>query len=741
VRGPIFTALIIALVLVCATAIDSRVKVESAPGPEVLCASPEGSPDASGSCWDDPLDLRTALNIAEPGSEVWLMQGEYRPGDDPHSAFYLPEGAEVIGGFTGSADEPSERSSNPALTILDGHDVHYTVLIVAGVDDASLNGVTIKNGAATLIADEATDLQRRGGGVYVSNSKVTLANVTIANNQARFGGGGMYVDESSAIVLRNVTFQGNRTTHPQSGRGGGLRVREGEADLVDVTFRFNQAIRGGGLFVDGGSVHVQHSLFAENEAADRGGGISVYSGDIELSETRFSHNVAVREGAGLFVSRAGNRTVIADTEFRGNDAGNGGGGAWIQSTEVDIDRVNFTANSSGLGTGGGLYLSNTEARVLNVRLQGNQAFRGGGLSVRSASLEMINGLISGNQASLPDRFVDRDAGRLPSDDPDRENMGSDPWRGVITGEIFSSDYLIDELDESADLAGGGLLAFGDGDVRLINVTISGNGSAGIGAAIYRSGETTLDIVNSIVFHNFVAGTQEDPRDDDLIYNGSDGLDATPLLIESSLIERGCPEQDGVSCRDVSPDDPKFLSKLAPGDLPSTSGDFQLWFTSPAIDAGNSYYLPSDVQHDLDGQDRIVQKRIDSDGFGGNGWLDLGALERQIPVSAPNRSIAFDLRNEAVDISVDIETDLDGRPSGTIDVSTTNWAFDGVVLGRVYTRGDAGTVLIDGEAALNNGALRGFIIEADLSGTTGNVRQFRIWLDTGERTNWHSIGID
>jgi hypothetical protein len=203
---------------------------------------------------------------------------------------------------------------------------------------------------------------------------------------------------------------------------------------------------------------------------------------------------------------------------------------------------------------------------------------------------------------------------------------------------------------------------------LINVKISGYGSAGIGAAIYRSGETTLAIVNSIVFHNFVAGTQEDPRDDDLIYNGSDGLDATPLLIESSLIERGCPEQDGVSCRDVSPDDPKFLSKLAPGDLPSTSGDFQLWFTSPAIDAGNSYYLPSDVQNDLDGQDRIVQKRIDSDGFGGNGWLDLGALERQIPVSAPNRSIAFDLRNEAVDISVDIETDLDGRPSGTIDVS-------------------------------------------------------------------------
>jgi hypothetical protein len=441
------------------------------------------------------------------------------------------------------------------------------------------------------------------------------------------------------------------------------------------------------------------------------------------------------------VSRAGNRTIFVDTEFRSNEAGDGGGGAWIQSNEVDIDRASFISNSSGLGTGGGLYLSNSEARVLNVRFQGNQAFRGGGLSVRDSSLEMINGLITGNHASPPDRFVDLDAGRPAPDDPDRENMISDPWRAAITGEIFSSDYLIDALDESADLAGGGLIAFGDGDVRLINVTISGNGSAGLGAAIYRSGETSLDIVNSIVFHNFVAGTQEDPRDDDLIYSGSDGLDATPLLLESSLIERGCPRQEGVACRAISPDDPKFLRKLALADLPSASGDFQLWFTSPAIDAGDAYHLPDDVQRDLDGQDRFVQKRVGSDAFGNNGPLDMGALERQIASGAPNRSMSFALQNETIDVSVDIETDLDGRPSGIIDVSTANWAFDGVVLGRVYTEDAAGTVLIDGEAALNNGSLRGFIIEADMSGTSGNVRQFRIWLDTGERTIWHTVGSD
>jgi hypothetical protein len=711
-------------------------EVSTAQGHHVLCVSPNGSPEASGECWDDPLDLKTALDTAEPGSEVWIKQGDYRPGTDPHSAFYLPEDVRVIGGYVGTTDSPEDRSENPALTILDGHDEHFTVIIVAGVSDAYLAGVTIRNGAATLIADDATDLQRRGGGVFVSNSTVEMSNVMIANNQARFGGGGIYVDEGSEITLNHVTFQGNRTTHPQSGRGGGLRLRAGIAHLSDVNFRFNQAIRGGGMFMDAGSSIVTNALFADNEAADRGGGLSVYSGEIEIDHSRFVQNIAVREGGGLFVSRAGRRVDLLGVEIHRNSSGDGGGGAWIQAGEVKIEQSQLTSNSGGLGTGGGLYISNAQVHIDRTVVSANQATRGGGVVLRNSESILVNTLIADNIATPPEFAIDLEAGRPPSDDPHRENVITDPWRAVITGEMFHSDYLRETLDERADLAGGGVLIFEAGETELVNATIAGNRSEGNGPAIYRTGENELRVFNSIVFGHDNQNDLDPDNMPDLIFSEADSADYARVLIENSLLERGCPDHQSFHCRAILIEDPRFMNASSADQERNEISDYRLWFTSPAVDAGNAYWVPEGVNFDLDGNDRYVQKRIDTDLIGSNEPLDLGAFETQVPAHLHDAEIELFHEEAGTRVSVDIRTDARGIATGDVSVETESWSFLATYLGRVYQRDDL--IVIDGEALLDDSRLAGFVIESEVSSATGSIWAFRIRLDDGSKTIWYTL---
>jgi len=62
------------------------------------------------------------------------------------------------------------------------------------------------------------------------------------------------------------------------------------------------------------------------------------------------------------------------------------------------------------------------------------------------------------------------------------------------------------------------------------------------------------------------------------------------------------------------DDPQFVDP--------TNGDYHLQSTSPCIDEGNNSLVPSGVDKDLDGNQRIV------DGGSGTATVDIGAYEYQ-----------------------------------------------------------------------------------------------------------------
>jgi hypothetical protein len=666
----------------------------------VLCVAPDGDPQASGACWDDPLDFAGAMAQAEPGMQVWLQQGTYVAGPDSHSAFYLSDGVELIGGFTGSSEDASEREHDAAATVLDGEADRYTVLISAGVADATVSTLTVANGAATLIADEATDLQRRGGGVYVSNSNVSFENVVIRDNRARFGGAGLYVDEPSDLVLTNVVFRDNKTTHPQSGRGGGVRIQSGSISITDSHFEDNKAVRGGAVFVDNGDVSIYRSEFVRNDATDYGGGISIYAGSLSIDDSGFRDNLAITEGGGVYAARSTDAVSISDSEFSENRAGSGGGAGWLQASDMTIERSSFLENSAGAGSGGGIYLSDSTSQLHNLRIQGNQAGRGGGLSLHNSDVELINSLITGNLSRPVDLMLDYDESRIGQ-------------------------------DASADGAGGGLAISGNGSTTITNATVAANRSTGTGLGIAYSGVSDFELGNSILFGNRQLG--EESGEPSLSIDATDQEQLPSFQIAQSILEDGCPDDLLVSCDGVTRDDPRFRELPEQISAPTSGGDFRLWFTSPAIDAGRDDLLAGRISTDLAGEERRIRKLPDSSQLQWSGLIDLGAFEAPIPEPEPDTEIVIGhSRNDQI-IEIDARTDADGHLRGIVEVQTSEVSIEAFRAGRLYVDGDH--IVLDGEALLPNGALAGIIVEIEPSAESSSPERFRIVLDTGASTGW------
>jgi hypothetical protein len=107
-----------------------------------------------------------------------------------------------------------------------------------------------------------------GGGMYISNSLLTISASTISNNIVDGLGGGVRTGLSSELDLVNVTFYNNATT---AGLAGALSYGDGGGTIRNCTFADNKAEGGPGLFtaaIRGTSAAVHNTIFANNTTAD-----------------------------------------------------------------------------------------------------------------------------------------------------------------------------------------------------------------------------------------------------------------------------------------------------------------------------------------------------------------------------------------------------------------------------------------------------------------------------------------
>ncbi|MBX2797734.1 MAG: right-handed parallel beta-helix repeat-containing protein [Myxococcales bacterium] len=188
---------------------------------------------------------------------------------------------------------------------------------VAGVADATLRDVTLKDGyatgwggglwtgaqttvlvqGATLRGNEAAE----GGGGIVSNGTLTVRDTRVEDNEATQGGG-LFCTVDSTCVVQDSTFVGN-----QAERGGGAFLDQAQGDFLRTTFCGNDVDSltrelgdGGAVMFFMGSGSLQNSVLLDNTAYDVSGGVYALESEVALTNNTFVGNQAHWLGSAIY---------------------------------------------------------------------------------------------------------------------------------------------------------------------------------------------------------------------------------------------------------------------------------------------------------------------------------------------------------------------------------------------------------------------------------------------------------
>jgi hypothetical protein len=310
----------------------------------------------TGTSWFDAFrDLQAALDVAVPGDEIWVANGNYEP-PAFSTPFSLPDGVKIYGGFDGTESTLAERAELFCETVLNGdleNDDHPVadwtdnarhVVIVAGTSlGVELNGFTITGGDADTV-----NTYYAGGGMLVDATQLgttvcKISNCIFRNNRAGSGGALSIQGSMSSVEVEDCEFLWN------------------EAYSVATTHGFAGAVSAHSVSSPS-SLVFKRCLFKENTSAKYGGAFSQVNSLVEFHHCRFHGNIAAEH------SGAGNSAIYVNCEFAGNEAAHGG--AIAASTGTEVIHCSLVGNTA-TGQGGGLYVSFGEVHIVGSVFRDN----------------------------------------------------------------------------------------------------------------------------------------------------------------------------------------------------------------------------------------------------------------------------------------------------------------------------------------------------------------------------------
>ena len=257
------------------------------------------------------------------------------------------------------------------------------------------NGVKVTGGV--ISGNNAVE----GGGLYVNGGTITISGGDITSNTASRGAG-IRLDAAAGLTLDGGYFAGNTSVY----EGGALFLGGtstctfsngaiGKTSSGEVLL--NKASKGGGLYLDGGSLDMSGGEITSNEAA-YGGGVYVYATPkLQFQkECLITNNKATSHGGGIYVAD-GTGISLTNGVISHNEAVQGGG-LYAKGGEITISGGNINDNSALIGgaiCNRGGALSFTGGSIIN-----NVARCGGGIFLSDSGTQMTfgNGLIRNNKA-------------------------------------------------------------------------------------------------------------------------------------------------------------------------------------------------------------------------------------------------------------------------------------------------------------------------------------------------------
>ncbi len=171
--------------------------------------------------------------------------------------------------------------------------------------------------------------------------------------------------------------------------------------LNNMTIADGSAIEGSGIY-SSGTLTINNSTIRNNDAGNRGGGIYIDSGTLTINNSTVRDNDAGNTGGGIYIN-SGTHTINNSTIRDNSTTSGNGGGIFIISGSLTINNSTIADNDAEID-GGGIFshainnLAN-ELTINNSRFAGNTAVKGGAIYAGSTEqLTMINSTIADNKA-------------------------------------------------------------------------------------------------------------------------------------------------------------------------------------------------------------------------------------------------------------------------------------------------------------------------------------------------------
>ncbi|MFN2593895.1 MAG: choice-of-anchor Q domain-containing protein [Actinomycetota bacterium] len=311
----------------------------------------------------------------------------------------------------------------------------------AGIYDAgtgllTLDGADITFNTATV--DSTAGCCQGGGGVYVNSANIAITNSAISNN---------------TITVNGVVADSGSVSGLSGSGGGGLYQHSGTVTVSGSTFSGNKA-----TVFSGDSEHGGGAIYGN------GGAITI------TGDSVFSHNTATVNGP-------------TQTDSQGTQHCCSGGGAILQTTQMDVTDATFSGNVASVNAGdcchgGGAILSTGQLTLTRVsltgntlNLTGNSCCSGGGAiqfdPPQGPDFMTINeSLISGNTANFANSSDCCNGGG---------GIYTDALGGFYNNTTIANNTTNLPSGSRSDWGGGGVYELvGGRPDAFSNVTLSGN---------------------------------------------------------------------------------------------------------------------------------------------------------------------------------------------------------------------------------------------------------------------------
>ncbi|MPV36052.1 right-handed parallel beta-helix repeat-containing protein [Georgenia subflava] len=274
---------------------------------------------------DDAVAIRRAIDVAEPGDEVYLPAGSYdlrtTDPDDDSAVLKLTSGVDLVGDGPGRTSLVFDVPTTAGVEVIAG----------AGVEDVIIRGLTITSAddgpLSTDTGDRSTGLGSAAYGIYLgTRSGIGSSNVLIDQVRVeRFHRHGISLKSSREVTVTRSHIA-NATSVGPGGRGYGIAVEgSSQGKRYDDPNDSRHNVIVGNTF-DG--EHLRHAIVLQfathnNLLADNRitgsllDAIDVHGQDEYLNE--IAHNtVTGGSRAGIALGNAGGTTHLHDASGPGN---------------------------------------------------------------------------------------------------------------------------------------------------------------------------------------------------------------------------------------------------------------------------------------------------------------------------------------------------------------------------------------------------------------------------------------